>query len=109
MFAVRCHCNAGYMCGLFEDRLALARRQVPNAQRLVVGVGAGDHVATIGGDCHGIDRARMTFERADRLAALQVPYPERFVIGSRDGTAAVGRHRHHGMCQQVGMAFERTN
>ena len=40
------------------------RRQVPNAQRVVVG--AGDHVATIGRDRHGTDRAGMALERADQ-------------------------------------------
>jgi hypothetical protein len=36
----------------------------------------------------------MASERADRLAALQVPELRRLVKRSRDGMAAVGRHRH---------------
>jgi hypothetical protein len=47
----------------------------------------------------------MAFERADRLAALQVPESQRVVARSRDGTAAVGR-QHHGV-DRVRMAFER--
>ena len=36
----------------------------------------------------------MAFERADRLAAFQIPEPQRLVIRSRDAAAYVGRHRH---------------
>jgi hypothetical protein len=39
-------------------------RQVPNAQRLVEG--AGDHVTTIGCECHGIDSSRMALERTNK-------------------------------------------
>src|SRR5271166_1013653 len=41
------------------------------------------------------------------LSALQVPKPQRSVHRSRDGTAAVGRHRHGP--DPVRMAFERAD
>jgi hypothetical protein len=36
-----------------ERRYGFPRHQVPNAQRFVIG--AGDRVATVGGNCHGAD------------------------------------------------------
>ena len=39
--------------------------------------------------------------------SLQVPEPQRVVPRSRDGTAAVSRHRHG--IDRVGMAFEGAN
>ena len=54
-----------------------------------------------------LTQAGMAFERADRLAALQVPEPQRLVKRGRYGTAAVGRHHHGG--DRASMAFERPD
>jgi hypothetical protein len=59
--------------GLFPSHYESShpRRQVPNAQRVVVG--AGHHVATIGCDCHGTDPAGMALERRFGFPRGQVP------------------------------------
>jgi hypothetical protein len=49
----------------------------------------------------------MAFERVDRLATFPLPEPQRSVIRSRDGTAAILRH-HYGD-DPVRMAFERSD
>jgi len=49
----------------------------------------------------------MALERVECFAAAQVPEPQRVVPRSRDGTAAVSRHRHG--IDRVGMAFEGAN
>jgi len=41
-----------------------------------------DHEATIGRHRHGVDAARMAFERAERPAALQVPEPQHEVAAN---------------------------
>jgi hypothetical protein len=47
-----------------ERRFGFPRRQVPNAQRVVLG--AGDHVATIGCGCHGTDPAGMALKSTNK-------------------------------------------
>src|ERR1700722_9753503 len=55
-------CHRSDRAGMAPERLfGFARRQVPNAQRLVPG--AGDHVSAIGCDCHRIGQNGMALER----------------------------------------------
>jgi hypothetical protein len=56
---------------------------------------------------HGPDTAPMAFERAQCLAGLQVPEPQRSVIRGRDGAVPI-RHYRHG-ADPAPMAFERAD
>ena len=48
----------------------------------------------------------VAFERAEALAALQVPNPQRFVVGRRDCTASV--RRDGDPVHRIAVAFERA-
>ena len=78
----------------------------PNPTAAAFGHPSPTRPAPIGRYRHGNDRVRMAFERAQCLAALQVPQPQRSVTRSRDGTASVGRYRHG--IDPARMAFERA-
>jgi hypothetical protein len=75
-----------------ERRFGFSGRQVQNAQR-VVGR-AGDHVATIGNHCHGIDPVGMALERRVSFPRRRVPDAQGVVPVAGDHVAAVGCDCH---------------
>ena len=62
-------------------------------------------MATIGCDCHGIDRAGMALERRFGFPRRQVPNPQRVVVGAGDHVATIGCDCHG--IDRAGMALER--
>jgi hypothetical protein len=58
-------------------------------------------MATIGGDCHGIDRADMALERRFGFPRRQVPNVQRVVVGgSSDRLQFFGIYPHHRRCSE---------
>ena len=56
--AVRCDCH-----GSDRPGVAMSRHKVPNALRVIVVAGAGDHVAALTGNCYGMYPAGTALKR----------------------------------------------
>jgi len=93
----------------FERLQRLTPFQVPESQRWVtaqIRVRGRDGADSVGRDRQMSDLACMALERAQGLAGVQIPEPQRLVRRSRNGTPAVGGDRHG--VDRVRMALERA-
>src|SRR5438270_354598 len=64
-----------------------ARRDVPEADRVIVA--AGESTPAIGGEGHGKDFIGMTLETTQRTASGYVPEPDRLIRTAGKGAAAI--------------------
>jgi hypothetical protein len=67
------------------------------------GIIAGDDRPSVSGN-RATPHGTLSSENGDSFLALNVPKPQRVVLGTRDDKASVGRHRHG--VDLIGMAFE---